>query len=158
MPRGGFTGRAYLVNPNVADAYGSLAELPERPDLALLALAQGAVLAAVDVCGAAGVRAVAVISAGFAESGTVGEALQEELVRRARGYGMRLLGPNSLGLLNAAGEVRLNASLAPALPPPGNVAVSSQSRALALAALEHAATAGLGVASLVSLGNKADMT
>lgn len=155
---GNFAGRAYLVNPNLPDAYPSLAELPERPDLALLALAQGAVLAAVDACGAAGVRAVAVVSAGFAESGTVGEVLQEELVRRVRGYGMRLLGPNSLGLLNAAAGVRLNASLAPALPPPGNVAVSSQSGALALAMLEHAAAAGLGLASLVSLGNKADVS
>ncbi len=155
---GGFTGRAYLVNPNVPDAYGSLAELPERPELALVALAQGSVLAAVDACGAAGVRAVAVVSAGFAESGTVGELLQAELVRRVRGYGMRLLGPNSLGLLNAAADVRLNASLGADLPPPGNVAVSSQSGALALAMLEHAAAAGLGLASLVSLGNKADVS
>ena len=158
LTAGGFTGRAYLVNPNLPEAYPSLAELPERPDLALLALAQGAVLAAVDACGAAGVRAVAVVSAGFAESGTVGAALQKELARRVRGYGMRLLGPNSLGLLNAAAGVRLNASLAPALPPPGNVAVSSQSGALALAMLEHAAAAGLGLASLVSLGNKADVS
>ena len=158
LTAGGFTGRAYLVNPNLPGAYPSLAELPERPDLALLALAQGAVLAAVDACGAAGVRAVAVVSAGFAESGTVGAELQKELVRRVRGYGMRLLGPNSLGLLNAAEGVRLNASLAPALPPPGNVAVSSQSGALALAMLEHAAAAGLGLASLVSLGNKADVS
>lgn len=158
LTAGGFAGRAYLVNPNVADAYGSLESLPEPPELALVALAQGAVLAAVDACGAAGVRAVAVISAGFAESGTVGEALQAELVRRTRGYGMRLLGPNSLGLLNAAEDVRLNASLAPALPAPGNVAVSSQSGALALAMLEHAAAEGLGLASLVSLGNKADVS
>ena len=158
LEAGGFAGRAYLVNPNLPGAYSSLAELPERPELALIALAQGAVLAAVDACGAAGVRAVAVISAGFAESGTIGEVLQEELVRRVRGYGMRLLGPNSLGLLNAAAGVRLNASLAPALPPPGNVAVSSQSGALALAMLEHAAADGLGLASLVSLGNKADVS
>ena len=115
-------------------------------------------LDAVDACGAAGVRALVVLSAGFAESGTVGEALQEELARRVRGYGMRLVGPNSLGLLNAAEDVRLNASLAPELPLPGNVAVSSQSGALALAMLEHAAAAGLGLRSVVSLGNKADVS
>ena len=155
---GRFTGSAYLVNPNLEGAYASLGALPERAELALLALPQNAVLDAVDACGAAGVRALVVLSAGFAESGTVGEALQEELARRVRGYGMRLVGPNSLGLLNAAEDVRLNASLAPDLPSPGNVAVSSQSGALALAMLEHAASAGLGLRSVVSLGNKADVS
>ena len=160
---GGFTGSAYLinpnlVNPNVEGAYPSLAALPEQVELALLALPQDAVLSAVDACGEAGVRALIILSAGFAESGTVGEALQGELARRVRGYGMRLVGPNSLGLLNAAEDVRLNASLAPELPPPGNVAVSSQSGALALAMLEHAEAAGLGLRSVVSLGNKADVS
>ena len=155
---GGFTGSAYLVNPNLEGAYGSLEALPERAELAVLALPQDAVLAAASACGEAGVRALVVLSAGFAESGTVGEALQSELARRVRGYGMRLVGPNSLGLLNAAEDVRLNASLAPELPPPGNVAVSSQSGALALALLEHAEAGGVGLSSVVSLGNKADVS
>lgn len=155
---GGFTGSSYLVNPNLDEAYPSLSALPEKAELALLALPQDAVLSAVDACGEAGVRALVVLSAGFAESGTVGEALQNELARRVRGYGMRLVGPNSLGLLNAENDVRLNASLAPELPQPGNVAVSSQSGALALALLEHAASAGLGLRSVVSLGNKADVS
>ncbi len=155
---GGFTGSAYLVNPNLSEAYPSLAALPERAELALLALPQNAVLDAVNVCGEAGVRALVVLSAGFAESGTVGEALQGELARLVRGYGMRLVGPNSLGFLNAAEDVRLNASLAPELPSPGHVAVSSQSGALALAILEQAEAAGLGLRSVVSLGNKADVS
>ena len=146
------------MNPNLEGAYPSLAALPKKPELAVLALPQDAVLAAVDECGKACVRALVVLSAGFAESGTVGEALQAELARRVRGYGMRLVGPNSLGLLNAAADVRLNASLAPELPQPGNVAVSSQSGALALAMLEHAEAAGLGLRSVVSLGNKADVS
>ncbi len=158
LQAGGFTGQAHLINPNLKGAYPSLGALPDKVELALLALPQDAVLAAVDACGAAGVRALIVLSAGFAESGTVGEALQNELARRVRGYGMRLVGPNSLGLLNAAEDVRLNASLAPELPPPGNVAVSSQSGALALAILEHAGAAGLGLRSVVSLGNKADVS
>ena len=153
---GGFTGSAYLINPNLEGAYPSLSALPEKAELAVLALPQNAVLAAADACGAAGVRALIVLSAGFAESGTVGAALQAELARRVRGYGMRLIGPNSLGLQNAAEDVRLNASLAPELLPPGNIAVSSQSGALALAILEHAA--GLGLRSVVSLGNKADVS
>lgn len=152
----GFVGATYFVNPNVEGAYASLAALPERAELAVVALPQHAVLEAIDACGRAGVRAVIVISAGFAESGTVGEALQAVVTRRARGYGMRLVGPNSLGLLNMS--VRLNAGLAPELPLPGGVSVSSQSGALALAILEHARETGLGLGSVVSLGNKADVS
>lgn len=158
LKAGGFAGTCALVNPNLAGAYASLEALPERPELAILALPQRAVLAAVDACGRAGVRAVVVISAGFAESGSVGEALQAELTQRVRAYGMRLVGPNSLGLVNLAADVRLNVSLAPATPQPGHVAVSSQSGALALAIMEHAAAAGLGLGSVVSLGNKADVS
>ncbi len=155
LREGGFAGTSYLVNPNVEGAYASPAALPEV-ELAIVALPQHEVLAAIDACGAAGVRAVIVIGAGFAESGTVGEALQAAVTQRVRGYGMRLIGPNSLGLLHVG--ARLNAGLAPALPQAGGVAVSSQSGALALAILEHARETGLGLGSVVSLGNKADVS
>jgi len=151
----GFAGGIYLVNPNLGEAHPSLEALPERVDLAVLALPKDAVLAAVDACGAAGVRALVVISAGFAEAGEAGRALQEELAERVRGYGMRLVGPNSLGLISGA---PMNASLAPRMPLPGGVAISSQSGALGLAALEHAREAQLGLSSFVSLGNKADVS
>ncbi len=155
LREGGFAGTSYLVNPNVEGAWASPAVLPEA-ELAILALPQHAVLRAVDACGEAGVRAVIIISAGFAESGTVGEALQAAVTQRVRGYGMRLIGPNSLGLIYVG--ARLNAGLAPELPQPGGVAVSSQSGALALAILEHARETGLGLGSVVSLGNKADVS
>jgi GNAT superfamily N-acetyltransferase/predicted CoA-binding protein len=162
LQAGGFAGRSYLVNPNLAGAHPSLAALPERAELAILALPQSAVLEAVGACGQAGVRALIVISAGFAESGMIAAALQAEVAQQVQAYGMRLVGPNSLGLLSAGAAVRLNASLAPDLPaalsPVGGVAVSSQSGALALAILKHAAAAGLGLSSLVSLGNKADVS
>ena len=156
LRQAGFAGASYFVNPHVEGAYASPAALPEKAELAVLALPQHAVLEAVDACGEAGVRAVIIISAGFAESGTVGEALQAAVTQRVRGYGMRLVGPNSLGLLNVS--ARLNAGLAPELPQAGGVAVSSQSGALALAILEHARETGLGLGSVVSLGNKADVS
>ena len=156
LREGGFGGASYFVNPHVEGAYASPAALPEKAELAVIALPQHAVLAAVDACGEAGVRALIILSAGFAESGTVGEALQATVTQRVRGYGMRLIGPNSLGLLSVG--ARLNAGLAPELPQPGGVAVSSQSGALALAILEHARETGLGLGSVVSLGNKADVS
>lgn len=151
-----FAGEVTLVNPNLEGAAPSVAALPEPPDLAIIALPPEQVLAAVDACGAAGVRALVVVTTGFAETGAAGRALQEGIAERSRAHGMRLIGPNSLGVINLS--VGLNASLAPHPPPAGSVAVSSQSGALGLAILEHAAAAGLGLSSFVSLGNKADVS
>lgn len=151
-----FTGDVALVNPNVEGAAPSVAALPEPPNLAIIALPPEGVLEAVDACGTAGVRALIVVTTGFAETGAAGRALQEGIAGRARAHGMRLIGPNSLGVLSLGSG--LNASLAPHPPPLGGVAVSSQSGALGLAILEHAAAAGLGLSSFVSLGNKADVS
>jgi acyl-CoA synthetase (NDP forming)/GNAT superfamily N-acetyltransferase len=151
-----FAGEVRLVNPNLEDAAPSVAALPEPPDLAIIALPPEQVLAAVDACGVVGVRALVVVTTGFAETGAAGRALQEALAEHARAHGMRLIGPNSLGVMNLG--VGLNASLAPDPPPSGSVAVSSQSGALGLAILEYAAEAGLGLSSFVSLGNKADVS
>lgn len=158
-----FRGGVFPVNPKADEiagikAYASLADVPAAVDLAVVAVPSQAALNVVEECGDKGVRGLVVITAGFAEIGEQGRQLQDRLLATARGYGMRLVGPNCLGLLNADPEVRLNASFAPAFPPYGPVAMSSQSGALGLAVLEYATEIDLGVSSFVSLGNKADVS
>ena len=104
------------------------------------------------------VRALTVISAGFAEVGEEGAALQHELVEICRAFGMRLIGPNCLGILNMVEGSQLNATFAPGAPPPGNVGFVTQSGALGLALIDLAADRGLGVSSFASIGNRADIT
>jgi acetyl coenzyme A synthetase (ADP forming)-like protein len=161
--RADFQGPIYPVNPKATDVqglrcYSSVRELPTPVDLAVIAVPAHAVLSVVDDCALRGVRALVMISAGFAEVGAAGIALQKALVEKVRGYGMRLVGPNCLGLLNANPEVRLNASFSPIFPPAGRVAMSSQSGAVGLAALGAAARYGLGFSTFVSVGNKADVS
>jgi len=163
MIRAGYRGAIYPVNPKAPDvaglrAYPSVRELPAQVDLAVIAVPAGAVMRVVDDCAAVGVRALVIISAGFAEVGGDGVALQKALVEKVRGYGMRMVGPNCLGLLNAEQAVRLNASFSPIFPPPGRVAMSSQSGAVGLAVLGAAARYGLGFSTFVSVGNKADVS
>lgn len=158
-----FHGPVYPVNPKAhvvssIRAYPSVRELPEPVDLAVIAVPRDAVLPVVDDCGQAGVRALVVITAGFAETGAEGRALQEKLVEKVRAYGMRMVGPNCLGLLNTDPAVRLNASFSPVFPPAGRVAMSSQSGALGLAILAYAQELGLGLSTFVSVGNKADVS
>ena len=117
-----------------------------------------AVLEAVDDCAAAGVRALVVVTAGFAEAGAEGRALQEKLLEKVRGHGMRVVGPNSMGVLNTDPAVRLNASVCPTLPPSGSVAMLSQSGALGLAMLALARQRHLGISTFISVGNKADIS
>lgn len=159
----GFHGAVYPVNPKAAAigslrAYASLADLPEAPNLAVIAVPRDAVMDVIDDCAARGVRAVVVITAGFAEIGTKGRELQSRLVEKVRGRGMRMVGPNCLGLLNTDPAVRLNASFAPDFPPPGRIAFSSQSGALGLAIISLARQRGLGLSKFVSVGNKADVS
>jgi acetate---CoA ligase (ADP-forming) len=137
-------------------AYRSVAEIGEQIDLAVICLPGPAVLEAAEEALAAGVRALCVISAGFAEVGADGVARQDELVAVVRAHGARLLGPNCLGI--AAAAPRLNATFGPRALPPGNVGFSSQSGALGLAVLERAAERGLGLSAFVSVGNKADIS
>jgi acetyl coenzyme A synthetase (ADP forming)-like protein len=158
-----FQGPVYPVNPKATvvsciRAYPSVRELPEPVDLAVIAVPRDAVLPVVDDCAARGVRALVVITAGFAEVDAAGRALQKQLVEKVRGYGMRLIGPNCLGILNADPAVRLNASFAPVYPPAGRVAMSSQSGALGLAILAAARKLQLGLSTFVSVGNKADVS
>ncbi|MBS1820010.1 MAG: GNAT family N-acetyltransferase [Acidobacteria bacterium] len=160
---GGFTGPIHPVNPH-ADAidgvpcHGSARALPRGIDLAVIAVPAPLVLAAVDDCAAAGVKSLAVISAGFAEAGDQGRARQDELVERVRNHGMRMVGPNCMGVLNAATDVRMNASFSPAMPASGHVSLLSQSGALGIAIIELATERGVGLSTFVSVGNKADVS
>src|SRR5262249_25449163 len=138
--------------------YSSVKELPEPVDLAVGTVPRDAVLGVIDECAQRGVQAVIVITAGFAESGGIGKALRKQLLEKVRGYGMRMVGPNCMGLLNTEADVRLNASFSPVFPPPGRIAMSSQSGALGLAILALAADRQLGISTFVSVGNKADVS
>jgi acyl-CoA synthetase (NDP forming)/GNAT superfamily N-acetyltransferase len=159
----GFTGPVYAVNPHADEVAGvpavpSFAALPERVDLAVIAVPAPAVAAVLADAGAAGVRAAVVLSSGFGEVGPAGRGAQAELLRIAREHGIRLVGPNCIGVVNTDPAVRLNASFAPGTPPTGGLAVASQSGAVGVALLDHAARTGCGVSTFVSLGNKADVS
>ena len=158
-----FHGKIYPVNPKVSElngirVYPSVRDLPEHVDLAIVAVPRDAVLKVVDDCAARGVRGLVIITAGFAEVGAEGRELQRQLVEKVRGHGMRMVGPNCMGLLNTDPSVQLNASFSPVFPPPGRVAMSSQSGALGLAILAAAQRFQLGLSTFVSVGNKADVS
>jgi acyl-CoA synthetase (NDP forming)/GNAT superfamily N-acetyltransferase len=163
LMQGGFRGPVYAVNPNATHvhslpAYPSAREIPKGTDLAIVAIPREGVLNAVDDCAAAGVRVVVVVTAGFLESYSGGRALQEKLLERVRGHGMRLVGPNSMGVVNTDSSVQLNASVFPVLPPRGSVAMSSQSGVLGMAMLALASHRHVGVSTFTSVGNKADIS
>jgi acetate---CoA ligase (ADP-forming) len=159
----GFQGVAYPVNPSAdvvqsVHAYRSVEALPERAELAVIAVPAPAVVDAARQCAANGVRALVVISAGFAEVGPEGAERQRELVAVCRAAGIRLIGPNCLGIVNTTERHRFNATFAPAGPPPGNVGFVTQSGALGLALIDLASDRSLGVSSFASIGNRADIT
>jgi len=158
---GDFAGAAYPVNRGgvpVAGVrgYGSVEEIPDEVDLAVVCLPAGAVVDGAAEALRKGVKALCVISAGFAETGAEGAERQERLLALVRAHGARLIGPNCLGLAVAA--PRLNATFAPRSFPPGRIAFSSQSGALGLALLEEAEARALGLSAFVSIGNKADVS
>jgi len=159
----GFQGPVYPVHPTAAvvhsvKAYPSVLAIPDPVDLAVLVIPAAEVLRVVDDCVAKGVKALLVISAGFGETGDAGRALQDALLAKVRGAGMRMVGPNCLGLLNADPAVSMDATFAPTWPPHGGVAFSSQSGAVGLAILDYARELGIGVHQFVSIGNKADVS
>ena len=160
---GGFTGALHVVHPSAPAIHGipairSARQLPGDVDLAVVAVPAASVLSVVDDCAGAGVKSLIVVSAGFAEIGSGGRSAQEELVRHVRTNGMRMIGPNCMGLLNLDPAVRLNASFSPVVPPSGGVAFSSQSGALGIAILALAAERHVGLSAFVSVGNKADVS
>ena len=166
--RAGFTGPIFPVNPSARSiagilAYPSVAEVPGEVDLAVLALPAGEVAEVVRQCGERGVHGLVVMSGGYGESGdeqarAEGRQAQRMLVAQARAHGMRVVGPNCLGVLNTAAEVALNASLSSVTPLPGRAGFFCQSGALGVAVLGEAARRGLGVSSFVSAGNRADVS
>lgn len=159
----GFTGPVYPVNPAARSiqsvrSYASVSEIPDPVDLAVIVVPKERVLSVAEECRAKGVRGLVVLSAGFAEVGPEGRQLQDRLVSLVRDAGMRLVGPNCLGILNTDPEVRLNATFAPTWPAPGPVAIASQSGAIGVALLDYAKELGLGISHFASIGNKADVS
>ncbi|MDR4478204.1 MAG: GNAT family N-acetyltransferase [Nitrospira sp.] len=158
-----FHGRCYAINPHAAtiaglEAYPSLRALPEPVDLAVIAVPKEAVLSVVDDCAATGVRALVVITAGFAEVGEEGRRLQEQVLEKVRQHGLRMIGPNCFGIVNTDPAVRLNATFTSTFPRSGSIAMSSQSGALGLALLAASERLQLGISTFVSVGNKADVS
>jgi acyl-CoA synthetase (NDP forming)/GNAT superfamily N-acetyltransferase len=160
---GGYSGVLVPVHPTAdrvagLPAYRSAADARVGIDLALVAVRPEGVSRAVADAAAAGAGGLVVVSAGFAELGEAGAEAQRALIAAARGAGLRLVGPNSMGIANTDTGVRLNATLAPALPPAGRVGFFSQSGALGVALLAEAGRRGLGLSSFVSAGNRADVS
>ena len=158
-----FQGPVYPVNPKAefvhsVRAFPSLDAIPGPVDLAILTVPHDSVLAAVKECAAKGVRGLVVITAGFREIGPEGRRLEDEVAQVVRGAGMRMIGPNCLGILNTDPAVSLDATFAPTWPLAGRVAFSSQSGALGLAILDLARDLGLGISTFASIGNKADVS
>lgn len=161
--RHGFTGPVYPVNPKAASvhavkAYPSVAGIREPVDLAVIAVPKEHVLAVAGECGRAGVRGLVVITAGFKETGRAGAEAEAQLAGVAARYGMRLVGPNCMGVVNGDPAVSLNATFAPTMPPYGRAAFVSQSGALGVSVLDFACELGIGIAQFVSVGNKADVS
>jgi acyl-CoA synthetase (NDP forming)/RimJ/RimL family protein N-acetyltransferase len=160
---GGFDGPVYAVNPSVPHAmsmptYASVLDIPDDVHLALVAVPRDGVVAAVEQCAEKNVRSVVVIATGFSDAGPEGAEAERELVALARGNGMRLVGPASMGLISTTGPGTMVASFGPVAVRPGRVAISLQSGPLASAVLHLADRLGVGISSFVSLGNKADVS
>jgi acyl-CoA synthetase (NDP forming)/L-amino acid N-acyltransferase YncA len=160
---GDFQGEVYVVHPEVSSiegvrAYPRLVDVPVHVDVALIAVPAARVLGAVEDAARAGVSAVVVISSGLGELGSEGAEMQRQLLRVARENNIRLVGPNCLGIMSNDPAVRLNATFSRSVPPPGGLAVASQSGGVGIALLDLARDLGLGVQTFISLGNKADVS
>jgi acetyl coenzyme A synthetase (ADP forming)-like protein len=161
--KGGFSGPIYPVNArapvvNSVKAYASVLDIPDLVDLAFIVVPAPAVLEVAGQCAEKGVRGICVISAGFSETGEEGKLLEADLLDLVRASGMRMVGPNCMGIINTSSAVNLIGTFAGVPPPPGNIAMSSQSGALGIAILEYAAQTGTGISQFVSVGNKADVS
>ncbi|GAB2884202.1 hypothetical protein GCM10027074_61060 [Streptomyces deserti] len=169
----GFTGRLHAVNRAFPEeqkeldgvpAYRSVRDIDGPVDLAVVAVPAEHVPEVVTECGEHGVQGLVVVSAGYAESGPEGRERQRALVRHARAYGMRIIGPNAFGIINTSPQVRLNASLAPEMPRPGRIGLFAQSGAIGIALLSRlhrrggGVTGVTGVSTFVSSGNRADVS
>ena len=156
----GFNGKIYPINPNAdeilgLDCYPSVLEVPDEVDLAVVAIPAGLVLQVAEECGKKGVKAFVVISAGFKETGREGAKLERRLIDIGVKYGMRIQGPNCLGVIDTS--TPLNLTFAAAMPRRGKIGFISQSGALGTAVLDWVIDEGIGFSSFISLGNKADL-
>jgi len=158
-----YRGMLFPVNPKAdfvhsMKAYPSVSSIPDPVDLAIIVVPREAVLAVVDDCGKKGVKGLVVITAGFSETGDEGRRMEVELGKRIRRYGMRMIGPNCMGLINTAPAVHMDSTFAPTLPMSGRIAFMSQSGALGFAILNIAKQLDIGFSYFVSLGNRTDVS
>lgn len=159
----GYRGGIIPIHPVAAEvqglrAYARLTDVPDQIDLAVIVVPAAQVEAVVRDAASKRVKALVVITAGFSETGAEGRAREVALLATVRDAGMRMIGPNCMGLLNADPAVLLNATFSPVFPPAGRVAFSTQSGALGLAILEYARRVNLGISTFASIGNKADVS
>jgi acetyl coenzyme A synthetase (ADP forming)-like protein len=159
----GFRGRIYPVNPNVDSlmslkTFPSVTDIPGGVEVAIIAVPAKAVAKVADECGRKGVHTLIVISDGFKEVGAEGSSRERELRDVALGHGMRIVGPNCMGVINTDPSIKLNATFSPVYPPAGNVAFLSQSGAMGLIVLEYASNLDIGISTFVSVGNRVDIS
>ena len=159
----GYTGPIYAINPAGGElqsvtAVASIREVPGPVELGVIVVPKESVVTVARECAAKGVRSLVVMSSGFSEAGPEGVARQAELVSIGHSSGMRLIGPNCMGIMNTDRSIRLNVTFGPDFPPAGRVGFMSQSGALGLAMIDHARALGIGLSSFVSVGNKADIS
>ncbi len=159
----GYSGIVYPVNPNTeavlsVKSYPSVLDIPGKVDMAIIAVPAALVNKVADECGQKGVRGLIVISDGFKERSPEGAVREEELRNITLSYGMRLVGPNCMGIINTDPEVRMNATFSQVYPKEGNVAFLSQSGAMGLTILEHVKDLNMGISTFVSVGNRADVS
>ncbi|HEY0016696.1 MAG TPA: acetate--CoA ligase family protein [Longimicrobium sp.] len=163
LVRHGYAGAVYPVNPTATAvhsirAYPSVEAVPDEVDMAVIVVPKQHVVDAAEACGRKGVKGLVVISAGFAEVGGSGVERQKALMEIVRRYGMRLVGPNCMGVLNTAPDRSMNATFAPTMPPSGPVSFMSQSGAMGVTILDYAKEYGIGISQFVSVGNKPDVS
>ncbi|HWP37052.1 MAG TPA: acetate--CoA ligase family protein [Gemmatimonadales bacterium] len=161
--RAGFQGPVYPVNPKATaihsiPAYPTVQAIGAPVDLAVIVVPKEHVLQVAEQCLEAGVRGLVVISAGFREVGGAGIERERQLLDLVRRHGVRMVGPNCMGVMNTAEDVRMNATFAPSTPPRGPVAFMSQSGAMGLSVLDYAESLNIGISMFVSAGNKADLS
>jgi acetyl coenzyme A synthetase (ADP forming)-like protein len=159
----GYRGTVVPVNPGASAVegvmtYARVTDIPLKVDLVVIAVPCEQVEGVIDDCVRKQVKGVVVISAGFGETGGDGRAREVAIVAKVRAAGIRMVGPNCMGLINTHPEVSLNATFSTVYPPQGRLALSTQSGALGLAILDYARRLNIGLSSFVSIGNKADVS
>jgi acetyltransferase len=158
-----FKGVVYPVNPSAeviaaVKAYPSILDIPGDIDLAIISIPADRVQQVVEECAHKGVKGIVVLTSGFADTGPDGAERQKKLLTTIRSYGMRMLGPNCMGMINTNPDVNLNATFSAVVPPPGNIAFATQSGVLGSAILMYATSLNIGLSTFVSIGNRADVS